>query len=132
MKVDMKKLEEIVGKENVSDEIGDRYVYGSDSSVHFSMPACVVRPRNTQDVQQIMKYANKNKIPVVARGAGSGMSGHAVPLAGGIVLDMKQMNKIIEIRPEDVYCKVEPGVINDELNRQLKPYGFFFPPTTSI
>ena len=78
-----------------------------------------------------MRYANKEKIPVVARGAGSGMSGQTVPLKGGIVLDMKLMNKIIGIRPEDVLCKVEPGVINDELNDALKPYGFFFPPTPS-
>jgi glycolate oxidase len=93
------------------------------------MPTCVVRPENTEQVQKIMKYANKNKIPVVPRGAGSGMSGQTVPIDGGIVLDIKKMNKILEIKPEDVYCKVEPGVINDELNRQLKPYGFFFPPT---
>ena len=78
-----------------------------------------------------MCYANKNKIPVIPRGAGSGMSGQTVPLSGGIVLDMKHMDKIIEIRPEDVLCKVEPGVINDELNRVLQPYGFFFPPTPS-
>jgi len=53
---------------------------------------------------------------VIPRGAGSGMSGQTVPIDGGIVLDMKRMNKILEIRPDDVLCKVEPGVINDELN----------------
>ena len=78
-----------------------------------------------------MRYANQNKIPVIPRGAGSGMSGHVVPIDGGIVLDMKRMNRVLEIRPEDAYCKVEPGVINDRLNRMLKPYGFFFPPTPS-
>ncbi|KAA0005281.1 MAG: FAD-binding protein, partial [Thermoplasmata archaeon] len=85
----------------------------------------------TQEVQEILRYANKNRIPVIPRGAGSGMSGQTVPIDGGIVLDMKRMNKILEIRPEDVLCKVEPGVINDELNRVLEPYGFFFPPTPS-
>jgi len=131
MKIDVNKLKEIVGEDNVTDEVADRYIYASDSSVHQSMPACVVRPGSAVEVQKIIRYANKNKIPVVPRGAGSGMSGHAVPIDGGIVLDMKQMNRILEIRPEDVLCKVEPGVINDELNRQLEPSGFFFPPTPS-
>jgi glycolate oxidase len=131
MKIDSKVLKEIVGDANYTDEIADRYVYASDASVHQSLPTCIVRPGSTEEVQKIMRYANKQKIPVVPRGAGSAMSGHSVPIDGGIVLDMKRMNRIIEMRPEDVLCKVEPGVINDELNRTLKPYGFFFPPTPS-
>ena len=131
MKVDVKKLIEIVGEENVRDNIADLYVYGSDASVHTKCPDVIVRPGSIKEVQKIMKYANANKIPVTPRGAGSGMSGQTVPLSGGIVLDMKKMNKIIQIRPEDVLCKVEPGVINDELNKALKSYGFFFPPTPS-
>jgi len=75
-----------------------------------------------------MRYANTNKIPVVPRGAGSGTSGHTVPIDGGIILDMKQMNKILEIRPEDMLVKVEPGVVDDDLNRALKPLGLFYPP----
>ena len=129
MEIDFDKLKEIVGKDNFTDEIADRYIYASDSSVHQSMPACIVRLGSTEEVQKIMQYANKHKIPVVPRGAGSGMSGQTVPIDGGIVLDMRRMNHILEIRPEDVLCKVEPGVINDELNRVLKPHGFFFPPT---
>jgi glycolate oxidase len=131
MKIDKTLLTEIVGETNFTDEIADRYVYASDASVHHSMPACIVRPGNTEEVQQIIRYANQHKIPVVPRGAGSGMSGHTVPIDGGIVLDMKRMNRILEIRPEDVLCRVEPGVINDELNRVLKPHEFFFPPTPS-
>ena len=129
--MDIKHLKSIVGEDNITDNIADLYVYSSDASVHSKAPDVVVRPRNAKDVQEIMRYANKNKIPVVPRGAGSGMSGQTVPIDGGIVLDMKLMDKIIKIRPEDVLCKVEPGVVNDELNRMLKPYGFFFPPTPS-
>ncbi len=125
------KLIEIVGETNVSDDIADLYVYSSDASVHQAMPSVVVRPGRIEEVQDIVKYANQNKIPVIARGAGSGMSGHTVPIDGGIVLDMKRMNRILEIRPEDLLCKVEPGVINDELNRALKPHGFFFAPMPS-
>jgi len=129
--LDIKKLRDIVGEENIRDNIADLYVYSSDASVHSSMPNIVVRPGSTQEVQEILRYANKNRIPVIPRGAGSGMSGQTVPIDGGIVLDMKRMNRILEIRPEDVLCRVEPGVINDELNRVLEPYGFFFPPTPS-
>jgi glycolate oxidase len=131
MNVDVKLLKGIVGENNVKDNVADLYVYSSDASVHSKLPDVVVRPQSIEEVQKIIKYSNKNKIPVVARGAGSGMSGQTVPIDGGIVLDMKKMDKIIEIRPEDVLCRVEPGVINDELNRVLKPYGFFFPPTPS-
>ncbi len=131
MKPDIEGLKAIVGKNNASDEIADLYVYSSDASVHQAMPSAVVRPKTHEEVQEIMRYADKNKIPVVPRGAGSGMSGHAVPIDGGIVLDMKRMNRILDIRPEDVICKVEPGIVNDELNRVLRPFGFFFPPTPS-
>lgn len=131
MKIDIEKLKKLAGEENVRDNIADLYVYASDASVHSNLPDVVVRPQTVKQVQQVVSFANANKIPLVPRGAGSGMSGQVVPLKGGIVLDLKSMDKIIEIRTEDVLCKVEPGVINDELNRMLKPYGFFFPPTPS-
>jgi len=128
MKIDIEKLKGIVGKENVSDDIVDLYVYASDASVHQSLPGVIVRPRTIEHVQKIMRYADKNKIPVVPRGAGSGTSGHTVPIDGGIILDMKQMNRILAIRPEDMLVKVEPGVVDDDLNRALKPLGLFYPP----
>lgn len=131
MKVDIDKLKDIVGIDNVKDNLADLYVYASDASVHTKLPDVVVRPNSIQQVQKIVKYANMSKIPIVPRGAGSGMSGQTVPLSGGIILDMKRMNNIIDIRVEDVLCKVEPGVVNDELNSVLKKYGFFFPPTPS-
>jgi len=127
--VDIKLLESIVGKENVSNHPAIRYVYGADASVHQSMPDVVVQPRTIEHVQEIMRYANAELIPVIPRGAGSGMSGHTVPIDGGIILDMKRMNRILEIRPEDMYCRVEPGVVDDDLNRALKPYGMFYPPS---
>jgi len=128
MKIDTEILKSIVGKENVSDNLVDLYVYSSDASVHQALPTVVVRPKTIEEVQRIMRYANKNKIHVVPRGAGSGTSGHTVPIDGGIVLDMKRMNRILEIRPEDMLVRVEPGVVDDDLNRALKPYGFFYPP----
>jgi glycolate oxidase len=92
------------------------------------MPAVIVKPKTIEEVQKIMRYANRKKIPVTPRGAGSGTSGHSVPIDGGIVLDLKKMNKIIDIRPEDMLVRVEPGVVDDDLNRALKEYGLFYPP----
>jgi len=121
-------LADIAGAGNVSDDPAELYVYGSDSSVHTAVPQAVVRPGCLEDVQEILRYANDNRIPVIPRGSGSGMSGQVVPIKGGIVLDMKRMNRIIEIRPKDTLARVEAGVIDDDLNRALKPYGFFYPP----
>ena len=125
----LEELRAIVGEDNVSDDLADRYIYGSDASIHQSSPSVVVRPASVEEVQEILRFANREKIPVVPRGAGTGESGSAVPLDGGIVLDLKRLDKILEIRPQDMFCRVEPGVVNDELNRQLEAYGFFFPPT---
>lgn len=127
--IDEARLKDIVGERNIKTDPSDLYVYGSDSSVHHAMPWAVVRPENTSQVQAIMKYANENLIPVIPRGGGSGMCGQTVPIEGGIILDMKAMNKIIEINLEDVYCRVEPGVVDDDLNLALKQYGVFYPPT---
>ena len=125
----LSQLMDIVGNNNVKSDPADLYIYGSDSSVHSAMPWVIARPENTEHVQKIVKFGNKNKIPIVTRGGGSGMCGQAVPVNGGIILDMKQMNRILEINMPDVYCRVEPGVVDDDLNLALKPYGVFFPPT---
>jgi glycolate oxidase len=127
--VDIPKLKEIVGAENVKDDPADLYVYGSDASVHEAQPWAVVRPVETGQVQALLRYANQQEMPVIARGGGSAMCGQTVPIKGGIILDMKGMNRIIEVNAADGYCRCEPGVVDDDLNKALKPYGFFYPPT---
>ena len=87
--VDEPRLREIVGEKNIKSDPSDLYVYGSDASVHHAVPWVIVRPDNTSQVQKIMAYANESKIPVIARGGGSGMCGQTVPVQGGIVMDMK-------------------------------------------
>ena len=89
MKIDIDKLKQIAGEKNVSDDIADLYVYSSDASVHQALPSVIVRPKTIEEIQKIMRYANKSKIPVVPRGAGSSTSGHTVPIDGDIILDMK-------------------------------------------
>ena len=128
MKIDKEKLKKIVGEQNFSDKPADLYVYGADASVHQALPSVIIRPNSIEEVQKIMRFANKEKIPVIPRGAGSGTSGHTVPIDGGIILDMKKMNRILEIVPEDMLVRVEPGVVDDDLNRALKPLGLFYPP----
>jgi len=127
--VDIPRLRQIVGEKNIKTDPLDLYIYGSDASVYHAAPWVVVRPDNTGQVQKVMAYANDAKIPVVTRGGGSGMCGQTVSSKGGILLDMKNMNRILEINMPDVYCRVEPGVVDDDLNAALKPYGVFYPPT---
>ena len=74
-----------------------------------------------------MRLANERCVPILARGGGTGLCGSAVPLEGGIVLDMTRMNRIKEIRVEDLYCVVEPGVIYDRLMETLAPFKFSIP-----
>jgi glycolate oxidase len=125
----VEELEKIVGKERLSTRIADLYVYGFDASIHHKTPDVVVRPLTTQEVSEIVKLANRTKTPIVPRGAGTAMCGHAVPLKGGIIIDLTGMNKIKEIRVEDLFCVVEPGVVYDKLNVELAKKGFWFPTT---
>ena len=127
MDIDVTRLKGIVGERNVRDNAADLYVYGSDASVHQSSASVVVRPETVEAVQGVLRYANAALVPVTARGAGSGACGHSVPIEGGIVMDFRGMNHITDIRPRDVLCKVEPGVVCDDLNKALQPYGLWFP-----
>lgn len=123
------ELEKIVGKEHMSTKTADLYVYGFDASIHHKNPDAIVKPANAQQVSEIVKLANRTRTPVIPRGAGTAMCGHTVPLKGGIIVDMTRMNKIKEVRVEDLYCVVEPGVIYDKLNAVLGKKGFWFPTT---
>lgn len=128
-KVNLRRLQEIVGTPYATDDPAALFVYGSDSSVFRGDPWAVARPDSTEQVQALLRYANEDRIPVIPRGSGSGMCGQVVPVQGGVVLDMRRMNRILEINPADVYCRVEPGVVDDDLNRALRPHGVFYPPT---
>jgi D-lactate dehydrogenase (cytochrome) len=83
-------------------------------------------PRSTEEVSKVLKYCNTEKIPVVAFGAGSSLEGHVLPLFGGISLDLTEMNKIIEIKTDDLVVRVEPGVHRMALNEKLATQGLFF------
>ncbi|GJQ24298.1 hypothetical protein BIY37_01880 [Candidatus Brocadia sapporoensis] len=122
------KLNQLVGKENVFSVLEDRICYSYDGSKQKYVPDVVVRPRSTHHVSAILQLAHENEIPVYPRGAGSGLTGGAVPVKGGIVLDFTPMNHIVEIRPEDLTATVEPGVVTQTLQSEVAKYKLFYPP----
>ena len=124
----LKKLQDIVTPSRISDDPAELYCYSSDASYITGTPDYVVMPCTTTEVSEIVKLALRHRIPITPRGAGTGLAGGAVPLQGGIVLDMSLMNKILDIDIQNLQVLVEPGLIHADLNRSLKPHGFFFPP----
>ena len=121
-------LIKIVGPDNFTDSLIDRVSFSYDSSGLNRRPAAAVWIQNTGQVADVLKLANMHKLPVTPRGAGTSLTGSAVPPEGGLVLDMSRMNKILRISIEDRLVVVEPGVVFDDLNQALAPSGFFFPP----
>ncbi|MEM2902071.1 MAG: FAD-linked oxidase C-terminal domain-containing protein [Candidatus Bathyarchaeia archaeon] len=122
------KLEEIVGPENITTRPEEMICYMRDSSPFRFKAEAIVRPTSTEQVSSILKLANMERIPVTPRGAGTGVAGAALPVLGGIVLDMYRMNRIIDIDVDDQIVLVEPGVVCDVLNDILSRHGYFFPP----
>jgi glycolate oxidase len=123
-----KALRDIVGEENFTDSLIDLVSYSYDASEHSHRPSCGVWVETPEQVSEILKLADTERIPVIPRGAGTGLSGMSVPARGGIVLDLNHMNKIIKISIEDRLAVVQPGVVYNDLERALVPHGFFFPP----
>jgi len=118
----------IVGSENYTESLIDLVSYSYDASEHTHRPGCGVWPGTSEQVSEVLKLANRELFPVIPRGAGTGLSGMAVPAKGGIVLDLSRMNKILQISIEDRLAVVQPGVVYGELENALAPHGFFFPP----
>jgi glycolate oxidase subunit GlcD len=121
-------LQNIVGPDRVSCDRGELYCYSFDSSYVRGRADYAVRPRDAEEVSQVIKLASAAGIPIVPRGSASGLTGGAVPVRGGIVIDMTGMNRILELDDENLQVVVEPGIIHKALNRELAKQGFFFPP----
>ena len=117
-----------MGEENYTDSLIDMVAYSKDASEHKHRPEAAVWATTTEQISAILKLANQEKFPVTARGAGTSLAGLTVPEHGGLVLDLGRMNKIIKISIEDRLVMVQPGVVYADLEKALKPYGFFFPP----
>jgi len=121
-------LAEIVGEENYTDSLIDMVSFSYDASEHSHRPTCAVWPDTADQVSEVLKLSNRERIPVIPRGAGTGLSGMAVPIEGGIILDLSRMNSIVKISIEDRLAIVQPGVVYVDLEKALAPFGFLFPP----
>ncbi len=122
------EIAEIVGQDNVFGDRVECLSYSRDMSVHQGVPDAVVFARTTEQVSAIMKIAHREKLPVTPRGSGTSVTGAVLPVRGGILLDLHQMNNILEINTQDFYAHVEPGVICMQLNALLAKDGLMFPP----
>ena len=123
-----KALIDIVGDGNYTDNLIDLISYSKDASEHGHRPDAAVWPATVEEISAILKLANKDRFPVVPRGAGTSLAGLAVPEKGGVILDLGRMNKIISVSVADRLAVVQPGVVYEALERALAPHGFFFPP----
>lgn len=126
----LKQLEEIVGKENIifkDQEKMEPYSHDETHAAEYAFyPEVVVQAGSREEISAVLKLANQEMIPVTPRGAGSGLSGGAVPVFGGILLSLEKMNRIIEIDRDNLVAVVEPGVITNDLNNRAQQEGLFF------
>jgi glycolate oxidase len=118
----------IVGEDNFSDKIEDLIPYSYDASINVYRPDALIWPETTDQISQIVTIANQRRIPIIPRGAGTSLSGGVLAIEGGIVIDVSKMDTIIAIKLEDRYTTVQPGVICDDLNKELSQHNFIFPP----
>jgi len=99
-----------------------------ESSVTPHYPDVVVRPESTREVAETLKLANREGVPVIVRGGGTGLCGGAVPIYGGIILSFEKMNKILEVDEENLMVTLEPGVLIMDLHAEMEKHGFLYPP----
>jgi len=124
------ELKSIVGEKYVihaDPEKLEAYSHDEVAESHYAhMPEAVVRPESAEEIAAVLKLANRRRIPVTPRGAGSGLSGGAVPVRGGIVLLCDRMNRVLEVDRENMMVTVEPGVVTNEINDLLRDDGLFY------
>lgn len=108
----------------------DHYAHDETENLHF-LPDIVIKPRTAAEISAIMKVCNENLIPVTPRGAGTGLSGGALPHKGGVLISFERMNTILEIDEKNLQVITEPGVITEVLQNAVKEKGLFYPPDPS-
>lgn len=124
----IRELKETLGEDRVLDSLVDRTTYAYDATWGEALPDVVILPRSTEEVAATLEIASRERVPVVPRGAASGLSGGAVPVVGGMCLSMTRMNAILEINPDELIAVVQPGVVNMDLQKAAAELGLFFPP----
>jgi glycolate oxidase subunit GlcD len=127
-----RELEEIVGTSQVLNHPEELLAYECDGlTFHRSMPDLVVLPESTEQVSRLLKLARRYDMPFIARGSGTGLSGGATPVRGGMIIGTSRMKEIVDIDQDNSAAVVQPGVINLEVSRRVAPHGFFYAPDPS-
>ncbi|HEX8316433.1 MAG TPA: FAD-binding protein, partial [Flavisolibacter sp.] len=114
----------------VDEETLHNYAHDETEDLHF-LPDVVIKPGNANEISSILKICNQYKIPVTPRGAGTGLSGGALPHLGGVLLSVERLNKIVDIDDRNLQVTTEPGVITEVLQNAVKEKGLFYPPDPS-
>lgn len=127
----LKSLRSALGTENVLTEPADRWPYGLDNSRVHAQPDAVAFATTSAQVREVVRLCHAHAVPIVARGRGTGTTGGAVPIAGGLVLSLERMNRILETDPANRLMRVEPGVLNQAVQEEAARHGLFWPPDPS-
>lgn len=130
----LENLKSFIKNDNVLTKMEERYCYASDASnnlLESKIPDIVVFVETIEEIQNVVKYANANKIPIVSRGAGTNMVGACLCSNGGIVLNFSKMNNILDISADNMTIKVQPGAVLGEIKERVEKLGLFFPPDPS-
>lgn len=124
----IQELRRLLGTEAVRDAPAQVLSYSYDGTFQQRVPLVATMPRSTEDVAAVLRLASEEGVPVVARGAATGLAGGSVPPAGAIVLNLSRMRRLVEIDPADGVVVVEPGVVTADLHAAVEAHGLFYPP----
>jgi glycolate oxidase len=124
----LQRLADIVGEPHLLLDDSDRLTYGTDALKRGHPADAVVRPANTSEVAAVVRVCAEARVPFVPRGAGTGYTGGAVPVRGGVVISLERMNRILEIDEANLVAVVEPNVVNGDLQDAVEAVGLFYPP----
>jgi len=127
----VEELRRVVGDDAVIVSANDLRIFERDGSIEGALPDAVVLASTTEQVARVMTIASRNRIPVVPRGAGTGLSGGAVTIKGGIALQLTRMRRVLDVDPVAQTALVEPGVVNQELSLVVAEHGLFYAPDPS-
>src|SRR5438045_4989843 len=128
----VEELREIVGDENVLSEPDELLVYECDGlPQHKHPPRAVVFPNSTEEISEVLGFLHEEGVSFAPRGAGTGLSGGALAINRGVVIELARMRKILSIDPENRIARVQTGLVNAQLSRAVAPYGLYYAPDPS-
>lgn len=127
----LSRVGKVLGERARTDDDALRAAAGDESGLPDGMPSALLKPLSVDEVSLIAREAAELAVPLIARGGGTGKAGAGIPTEGEVVVDLMGMNRILEMRPQDLYAVVQPGVITRDLDRAANEHGLFYPPDPS-